>query len=93
MCMYRPPKTNNNFIYEFYDLLSFMAFRSDKLMILRDLNINICCPSKPRVSEFLLLVKSFNLIQSVLASPHQKGHRLDLSISNLEVVDINIFDH
>lgn len=53
--VYRPPKTNSNFIQKLSDLLSFMVSHSDKLLILGDFNIHVCCPSKPMVNEFLEL--------------------------------------
>ena len=43
----RPPKTTGSLsINEFTDLLSSMASRSDKLLIVGDFNIHICCPTK-----------------------------------------------
>ena len=97
--VYRPPKINCKFIQEFADLLSYMASHADKLLILGDFNIHICCPSKPLVNEFLSLVDSFNLVQSVMAPTHQKGHILDLvlssgfSVSNVNIVDTGVSDH
>lgn len=76
-----------------------MASRSEKLLILGDFNIHICCASKPMVSKFLCLVDLFNLVQSVLSPTYLKGHTLDLvlssgfSVSTPEIVDIGISDH
>ena len=71
-----------------------MASRSDNFMILGDFKIHIGCPSKPLVKEFLCLVDSFNLVQSVMAPTHQKSDTLDLvlsygfSVSNIKIMDV-----
>ncbi len=46
-----------------------------------DFNIHVCCESKPLVKEFLSLIDSFNLTQSVTGPTHEKGHTLDLVLS------------
>ena len=46
-----------------------------------------------------LLMDSFNLMQSVTAPTHQKGHTLDLvlssgcTVSNIEIRDVGVSDH
>ena len=97
--VYRPPKVTTSFLQEFSELLSFMASHSDKLLILGDFNIHICCPTKPMVNEFLILMDSFNLTQSISGPTHLRGHTLDLvlsqglCISNVNVTNIAVSDH
>lgn len=72
-----------------------MASRSDDFMILGDFNIHICCPSKPL--DVFMPCGLFNLVQSVTAPTHQKGHTLVLSsgftVSNIEIRDVGVSDH
>lgn len=63
--------------------------RCDQVLIVGDFNINVCCPKKPLVTDFLDLVDSFNLFQSVDSSSEEHVHTLDLvlSVINLETGD------
>lgn len=79
--VHRPPKDNIGFLEEFSDLLSSVASRSEKLLILGDFNIHVCCPTKLLVNEFLNLIDSFNLTQLVSGSTHLRGHPLELFLS------------
>ena len=91
--VYRPPKLYENyFIEEFSDLVSLMAARSEKLLILGDINVHVCCPDKPLVKDFLNIIDSFNLQQSVSGPTHEKGHTLDLVLSSgLNILNTDIF--
>lgn len=97
--VYRPPKFNKDFIQQFSDFLSGLVSRGDRLLIIGDFNIHVCCPSKPLVNDFLLLTESLNLVQYVTDPTHNKGHTLDLvfsygfSVFNLEILDSGISDH
>ncbi len=97
--IYRPPKYNKVFISEFSDFLSTVISSTDSLLILGDFNIHICCPEKLLVKEFLDLVDSFSLMQSVLEPTHSHGHTLDLILSfgfpihNVETADTLLSDH
>ena len=97
--VYRLPKATSCFIHDFSDLLSSMAIHSDKMLILGDFNIHVCCPTKPMVNEFLTILDSFNLTQSVCGPTHVKGHTLDLvlssgiSIDTFEITNAAISDH
>ena len=71
-------------------------------MILGDFNIHVCCPSDSSFSkDFLDIVHSFNLIQSVEGPTHLKGHTSDTVLSyglifdSLEVCDasLRLSDH
>lgn len=48
------------------------------LSIIGDFNLHICCEYRPPVRDFLNLIDSFNLTQSVAGQTHEKGHNLDL---------------
>lgn len=54
---------------------------ADRILILGDFNIHVCCPSKPMVKEFLQTIDTFNFTQSVLGPTHKQGHTLDLILS------------
>ncbi len=47
--VYRPPKYNKDFIWEFSKFLSSMITCCDSLVILGDFNIHLCCPDRPLV--------------------------------------------
>lgn len=47
-------------------------------MTVGDFNIHVCRSDKPLVQDFLTLIRSFNLVQSVTGPAHQHGHTLDL---------------
>ncbi|KAG8008077.1 Adenosine deaminase domain-containing protein 2 [Nibea albiflora] len=63
----------------------------DRVLLVGDFNIHVCCPDRPLVKDFLSLVDSFNLVQCVSGPTHEHGHTLDLilshglSVSNLEI--------
>lgn len=44
------------------------------LMVIGDLNIHVCYPDKPLVTDFLILIDSFNLVQWVSGPIHKHGH-------------------
>lgn len=97
--IYRPPKYNKDFIAEFSEFLSTLVPRCERLVILVDFNIHICCKTQPLVKEFLCMVDAFNLTQLVSGPTHIKGHTLDLVLTsgfhviNLEVVESGISDY
>lgn len=51
----------------------------NKVLILGDFNIHLCCPLKPHplTTDFTELIDSFNLSQGVTVPTHSKGHTLD----------------
>ncbi|KAK7916761.1 hypothetical protein WMY93_012522 [Mugilogobius chulae] len=97
--VYRPPKFNKNFISDFSDFLAGLSLISDRFLIIGDFNIHVCCTTKEMTKEFLNVLDSFNLIQSVSEPTHEKGHTLDLVLSHgldvsvKEICDISISDH
>lgn len=45
--VYRPPKFNNDFIQDFADFVAGIALKYDRFLIVGDLNIHVCCESRP----------------------------------------------
>ena len=89
--IYRPPKFISGFIQEFSDFLSDIILKHDRVLIVGDFNIHVCCPTSSLASEFINLLQSFNLTQSVKQPSHVKGHTLDLVLSHgFSVDDVNI---
>lgn len=72
--IYRPPHYNKMFIQEFSEFLNSLVPVDDKLLIVGDFNIHVCCPSHSLVSEFLQIIDSFNLVLSKSNPTHEKGH-------------------
>lgn len=95
----RPPQFNKDFIQDFSDFVAGLILNYDYFLIAGDFNIHVCCESRPLVNEFLNLVDSFNLTQSVSGPTHEKGHTLDLvlsfslSVCVSEICDMRISDH
>lgn len=79
--IYRPPGYNKDFLNQFYEFLSVVVPSVDRILILSDLNIHVCCACKHMTKEFLNLVDSFNLSQGESGSMHHHGHMLDLVFS------------
>ena len=97
--IYRPPKYNKDFLNDFSDLLAEIMPQYDRVLLVGDFNIHVCCPDKPLVKDFLSLIDSFNLVQCVSGPTHELGHTLDLvlchglSVSNLEICSNVLSDH
>lgn len=97
--IYRPPKYNRNFVNDFSEFLAEIMPKYDKVLILGDMNIHVCCPTKPLAKDFLNLLDAFNVLQSVTGPTHKYGHTLDLVLSyglpvyNLQIYDAIFSDH
>ncbi|KAK0138885.1 hypothetical protein N1851_024558 [Merluccius polli] len=78
LIIYRPPKPNSVFIQEFSEFLSYFMSKFDRVLILGDFNIHVCCPTQGFITDFLDVLDSFNLTQAVNEPTHSKGHTLDL---------------
>ncbi len=97
--VYRPPKVSTTFIHELSEFLSNQVSRCDRLLVLGDFNIHVCCPSKPMVKNFMSLMDSLNFVQSVSSPTHNGVHTLDLvltrgfSVHICEIFDAGISDH
>ena len=94
--VYRPPKSNKDFITGF---LSHYITLHDRLLVLGDFNIHVCCQDKPMVKEFCHVLDSLGFMQHINQSTHVLGHTLDLilshglSIDNVNVEDAYLSDH
>lgn len=99
MVVYRPPKYNKEFLSDFSVFLADIMCKYDQVLIVGDFNIHVCCSEKPLVKDFLDVLDSFNLSQSVRGPTQERGHTLDLvlsyglSIFNLEICDAVFSDH
>ena len=80
--IYRPPKNNKDFNHDLADFLSEVMVKYDHVLITGDLNVHVCCESKPLAKDFLNLIDSFNLTQSITSPTHKLGHILDLVLSH-----------
>ena len=50
--IYRPPKYNKDFLSDFTDLLSGLMPKYDRVLIVRDFIIHVCCHTMPVVKDF-----------------------------------------
>ena len=87
--VYRPPKLNKDFIQDFADFLAGTFLKCDWLFVVSDFHVHVCCETQPLVKEFLDLIDSFNLTQSVSGPAHEQGHTLDLVLSQGLCVEIS----
>lgn len=97
--IYRPPKYNKSFISDFSEFLAEILPKYDRVLIIGDFNIHICCPDEPISRNFLNVIDSFNFVQSVSGPTHELGHTLDLvlshglCVSNMDICDAAFSDH
>ncbi len=54
--VYRPPNQNKAFLSEFSELLSVVTSRYDKLFILSDFNIHVCCSANTLATDFFCIL-------------------------------------
>uniref|UniRef100_A0A669B7W6 Reverse transcriptase domain-containing protein n=1 Tax=Oreochromis niloticus TaxID=8128 RepID=A0A669B7W6_ORENI len=96
--IYRPPKYNDLFISEFSDFLTCFIVHYERILIVGDFNIHLCCEDKPLVKDFLNIIDSLNFTQ-LMSGPTRMGHTLDLvlgyglNISMTENCLLPILDH
>lgn len=99
LLIYRPPKQNSAFIAEINEFLTSLCTTSANIVILGDLNIHIDTPSCHLAVDFLQLLDGLNLKQHVDVPTHNRGHTLNLVITNsaptenLLVYDLGVSDH
>jgi len=80
--IYRPPSSSaysvsdNTFLHDFNDFLSFAATNPREFIITGDFNKHL----DHLTSQFLSLLSSFNLTQHVIFPTHNRNHTLDLVI-------------
>lgn len=66
----------------------------DRLLIIRDFNIHVCCPPNSFPKHFIILSEAFDLVQLLKGPTQIQGHTLDLVMSHgFSVCDIEICDH
>ena len=93
-----PPKPNNTFLSEFSEFLSSIVLNHDIIFIIGDSNIHVDDPSNHYATELLNITDSFNLVQHVSGSTHNRGHALylvftlGLNINSLSLIDL-VSDH
>ncbi len=92
--IYQPPKYNKDFINDFFDFLAGIMPKYNRVLVVGDFDIHVCCPTKPLVKDFLNLTDSFNLVRSVTGPTQEHGHTLDLVLScGLPVGNAVFSDH
>lgn len=90
--IYRPPRSNKDFISELSSFLGDVVLKYDKVLLLGDFNIHVCFPSSLS-KDFLNHINSLGFQQMVNGATHSHGHTLDLILSlGLPVSDIIIDD-
>ena len=84
--VYRPPNPRfyNKFLEEFTDLIGEFQTSPGVPLVVGDFNVHVDNPLDTNVSKFLSLLEGANLKQHVHCSTHQRGHTLDLVISNAD---------
>ncbi len=97
--IYRPPKSNNAFLTELSELLTYLCSMSPNVIMLGDFNIHIDNASNAFTSDFLSCLDCFGMQQFNTLPTHSKGHILDLVCCsgitpfNCTVSDLSISDH
>lgn len=76
--IYRPLIPNKDFISEFCSFLGDVVLKYDKVLVLGDFTIHVCCPSSSLSRDFLNLIDSLGFQQMANGSHHSHGHTLDL---------------
>ena len=94
-----PPKYNKEFLNDFAAFLADFVPNYDRVFIVGDFNIHVCCPENPLASGFLNIIDSFDFVQYMSDPTHERGHTLDLvlsyglPVSNLEICKPFFSDH
>ena len=85
--VYRPQRTQNHqqtaslFIYEFSSYLELLVSDPSRLLITGDFNFHVDDEQNWEAQAFMELISSFDLVQHVAGSTHERGHTLDLVLS------------
>ena len=91
--VYRLDKSKPVFIQEFYNFIEILSVNYKILLICGDFNIHVNKPTETFVSDFIDILNTFSLSQSVHVPTHKLGNTLDLIIhdpSILTIGNINI---
>lgn len=59
--VYRPPKTNKDFLSELSDMLSFLCLRFERILLLGDFNIHMDIKDSTIAKDFLSILECFEL--------------------------------
>uniref|UniRef100_A0AAR2LBI4 Endonuclease/exonuclease/phosphatase domain-containing protein n=1 Tax=Pygocentrus nattereri TaxID=42514 RepID=A0AAR2LBI4_PYGNA len=76
--VYRPPKPNKDFLYDFAALLTHLSVLSPNMIIVGDFNIHMDNGNNLLSRDFTSCLDSFGLQQYINFPTHSKGHILDL---------------
>ncbi len=64
----------------------------NNILLLGDVNIHVCCQSKPLEMEFLSLIDSFDMVQGMKDPTHTHRHTLNLVLSHgFSITDAQVF--
>lgn len=99
--IYRPPQSYAMFLNQFADFLGGVVTKFDKILLLGDFNIHVCCPNGtlPRVFCNLTDLLTLNFTLQLQGPIHIQGHTLDLDFSHgfstldTEICDTGFSDH
>lgn len=87
--LYHSSKFNRDYIAQFSDFLSDTLPKYDHVLIPSD--FKICCPKKPRATDFLTVIDSFSSDQLVDVPTHERSHTLDLVLAqSLTITDLSV---
>ena len=64
--IYRPPNSDSNFISDFFEFLTSVVLLYDRMLLLGDFNVHVCCPGRSLVSEFCNVLDSFGFTQYMI---------------------------
>ncbi len=81
--VYRPPKYNKDFINDFSAFLADIMPKYDRVLIVGEFNVHVCCPDTPMAKDFLNINDSFNVVQSVSGPTQERRYTLDLLLSHV----------
>ena len=73
-CGLSPTEFNKDFRQDFANFVSGIILEYDHFLIVGDFNVHVCCETRPLVKDFLNLIDSLNLTQSVSEPTHEKDH-------------------
>lgn len=75
--IYHPSKHKSSFSSDFSDLISYVVFSCDKILLVGDFDIHVDDPIDILASQFLNICASFNTKQHLSHPTHEQGHTLD----------------
>ena len=80
------------FFDEFHTFLEYVNLKFKKFIIAGDFNIHVNKQHEKSTIEFLDILNTFSLVQSISTSTHKSGNTLDLILHNPELVNVNNID-